>query len=351
MSSEYHHSLPMRLTLIRVTISSLFSLSLAAGSNLLLAQGEPQSPFAETAVYQDCGNGLRWTVFIAQMFAATDSIWISAELQNASDQSATLRLREGALFPEIVVHQKGGPTISRRPDFGPATTNFRFDQIVPPGKPLHSFRTDLRAWFGKLPPGEYEVHLIWEQSELDVAVDAVSSRTKLQSGTAAFKVIQVSAAEAEQALGAAPKSLYRSIVPRKTSLTVITDVLPAATLTNRLPFPLQFQYRKTVEQPGAAALNHPLRVPMLQRRWVGGWRHADSQTVDKTRLGTWTLAPGESVEIVPDERIVPEDGIFSYSFWSFTGNPDKPDSRQLIDGDPIIVDRLAADQPLFSKRD
>src|SRR5689334_13312442 len=100
MSAEYHNSLPMRPTLVGVIIGSVFPLLLMAGSSVLLAQGDRQSPFKVHAVYHDCGDGLHWTVFVAKMFASTDSIWISAELQNTSDRNATLRLREGALFPQ-----------------------------------------------------------------------------------------------------------------------------------------------------------------------------------------------------------------------------------------------------------
>jgi len=253
-------------------------------------------------------------------------------------------------FPKSSCAKKKDQQSLAPPGFGPATTSYRLDQVASPGKPLHSFCTDLRACFGKLPPGDYEVHLIWPDEEFDLTADAIASRIKLQSGVAAFTVIEVSAAEAEKNLGGTPQSPYRSIVPRKTWLNAITDVFPTATLTNRLSFPLQFQYRKTIEQPVATNTNRLLRVPMIQRRWVGGWSHVGSHSVDKALLETCTLAPGESVEIVPDDRIVPEDGIFSYYLWSFTGSPEKPESRQLIDGEPIIVDRLAADQPLFTKR-
>ena len=284
----------------------------AAAATLLMGQlaglaggagpGAPASLSGPTYQSVDLGAGLRWQLSLMEELTEHDSIWLHSRIENQADQRFRFDPVPDAARPVIFLTPQG-----KRPQDRPLVDDAALQRLLVNRQPgpqdvVHEFRADLRAYFGKLEPGAYEVRVAFPEGSIRVQGLPGFKPRAWESPPTTLVVRETPLDKFKK--GDAYTLIVRDQPPDPLAVTPRT-----ATVTNSLDYPITFFLEEKAEK------GQPLRA------WIGCSRfHPRSSWIpvprkdvlDPAKLPTHRLKPGESVKIVLPDWRVDGDGIYTF---------------------------------------
>src|SRR5262249_41148769 len=107
---------------------------------------------------------LSWGLATVRFVTAFDSIWLQSELSNGAERRFLFDNLDESARPVLILTPKGKPAIERPLLSQPGLQRLAVNRQPKPREALHKFRVDLRGYFGKLEPGDYQIQVVYPRA-------------------------------------------------------------------------------------------------------------------------------------------------------------------------------------------
>jgi hypothetical protein len=277
--------------------------------------GEAIPPWVPNSISETLGRTIQWTLTSPLLATESDSIWLRSVITNFCDHRIGFAINSE---PSIELKSPDGEVLIWRlqRDNG-MLRRYSCNRLPGPGEPFHCFEVDLRAIFGRLKAGKYQVQVNWDVEGYKVQGSKEDKAVRLRSPVQAFQIVSTTLADASRSLEVRHGKDW--------SLSRKADERPGADkpfsvgkLTNHFKTDIFVPYVPALGAKYPDPVKLPLRAPMQLSRWYGsGWREVTQEVDPGPR---YTLKPGESVEILITDWMIDGDGIYSFSVSVFNSN-------------------------------
>jgi hypothetical protein len=216
----------MRAISVVLVLAVLVGMPMAPGSHVERAKstrpgcvdaigtGEAIPPAFPSQFEVNHTNGIAWIISLASSFTDDDSIWIESRLENRSGTRILMSL-EQPITAEITF-KADRRTVSLPIVDGLGLQAVSYNKYPEPSEVAHRFKADLRAYFGKLPPGEYSVQLVLAPGAYAISSASTQPAAQtLRSSAVPFNVSALDAGQIGQKFGAGSEMIKRLEDPRK----------------------------------------------------------------------------------------------------------------------------------------
>jgi len=266
-----------------------------------------------------------------------DSVWVESALENWSGKPLTFHpdAKEG---PAVVLTPRGQAPRTRPVLGHSGLQRLVYDRQARTEGRFHAFRIDLRAYFGELPPGIYDVQLVFPAAAYQLHGIPGFKRQDLRSPRRTFRVSPTALEDARAQTPPNSIAILRDPPPASGK----PQPLPRATLTAKfgevlVPVinPLQEEWDKAKETP--------LRLRLGYERWHPrfGWYVPHPLPEIRAGMGLWfhRVPRGKSVSVLLPDPELDGDGIYRYVLGLYDTNSGYVALRDAAYSAPFVVDR------------
>ena len=274
-----------------------------------------------------------------------DSILIEFRLAARSEGRACFRFEEGEV-PQLVLTPQG-----KKPRVQPLLPQPGLEQLLVNRRPfpednlLCLFRADLRAYFGKLDPGTYEIAVVFP------------ARVYRLEGVPGFKKGELKAKGTFTVSATTLEEARQAVRPRDVMISrgkaSFPDAVPTGTLTNKFDKPILVRVKPAPDGQLKSALKPPLRLNVVWQHWHPKqfWCFPVNELpAAGEHWPVYKLEPNKSVEVVLPEWDLEGDGI--YRFGVAAHDATRPGAPFLthVGTEPFVVDRVRPSAPRSDRK-
>lgn len=288
---------------------------------------------------QEVAPGLGWGVRMAEEVTSFDSVWVESVLENWAD-TPVLFHPDTKVGPSVVLTPKGKPAQARSILGKPGPQWLAYQRKSLPNESLHSFRIDLRAFFGKLPAGTYQVQFVFPAEGYRLQGPGF----KTQELKSPVRTLRVSTTSLEDA-SAHAKAARDVVAIKRDGKPADEKDAPRATLSNGFYFGVLIPVvPPSGESPEKS--KPPFRLRLDYQRWHPrhGWYFPRRLPEDGKGSGLWlhALHRGKSVPVLLPDADLDGDGLYRYAFKAYDMETRGAGFIGYGYSEPFVVDRVRA---------